>query len=301
MVEYTHMNKKIKLAKLAFVLSVLSFAGVLFGSDLETFVIFSASCLAYSYLALCLFRKYGAEDLPKAFTGSLVAMTVFLGIHVLFLAIALIFRNSEGFEFFLTLLGTIPAMIVGAIIGGTRDLFGKKESNREILVVSIFRKLEKKEIINLFIIIVVPVTISYSYLYIKYQNASQRTLSSAAFDIDASRMQGAEQSLGDQMQKESIAMNAVVETAKAEHNILIAIDKMLSIAGDEPQAVDVRLTALESLAPKIGEMNQSEKKILSDKLATFSEQVNKSTQLSEMNKERMAGRITMLQKMLEGR
>lgn len=301
MVECKYMNKKIKLAKFAFVLATLSFAGVILGSDLGAFVIFSSGCLAYSYLALCLFRKYGVEDVPRAFTGSLVAMIIFLIIHVLFLVMTLTFRDSDvwrwGWQFFLTLFGIVPAMAVGAIIGW----FGENESGRETPAISIFRKLEKKEIIKLLIIIVIPITVIYFYQYIKYQKDSLRTLSTAASDIDASRMIWAEQSREVQMKREAIAMNAVVETAKAERNILLAIDKMLLIASDESHAVDVRLTALESLAPKIEKMNQDEKKILSDKLVTLNEQVIKSIQLAEMNKERMAMRITMLQKMLEGK
>jgi hypothetical protein len=45
-------------------------------------------------------------------------------------------------------------------------------------------------------------------------------------------------------------------------------------------------------------MSSDQKKNLGDQLVLLTDQVNKSSQLSDMNKERIAGRISSLQKLL---
>ncbi len=127
------MNLKIKFAYLSIILSILSFTGVFFGGDGVVFAIFAIGCLTYSYLALHLWKKEGVEGSSKAFLGGFIAMTIFLIIHVFFLIMTLTFINSDtwkwGWQFFLTLFGIIPAVIVGAIIGGIIDLFSSKKSD----------------------------------------------------------------------------------------------------------------------------------------------------------------------------
>jgi hypothetical protein len=76
--------------------------------------------------------------------------------------------------------------------------------------------------------------------------------------------------------------------------------KLLSIAGDEAIAVDVRLTALESLAPSVATMAKADRAALSDQLAELERRVSESEQLNEMSKERMQGRIRMLNKLVAG-
>lgn len=131
------MNKKIKLAYLAIALSVLSFSGVLLGADMSAFVIFALGCLTFSYIALQFFKRGGVEGSSKAFLGGFIAMLIFLLIHVLFLVITLTFRDSDnwkwGWQFFVTLFGIIPAIGIGAIIGGIFDLFIKKNSGNDTI------------------------------------------------------------------------------------------------------------------------------------------------------------------------
>lgn len=100
------------------------------------------------------------------------------------------------------------------------------------------------------------------------------------------------------MEREALAMHTVMAVAEAEANGFQAMDRMLAIARDESVAVDVRLTSLEALAPKVSAMSPSEKNTLGEQLVTLGEQVSKSSQLAEMNQQRMAARITLLQKML---
>lgn len=98
------------------------------------------------------------------------------------------------------------------------------------------------------------------------------------------------------MEREAIAMHAVMAVAEASGSQ--SMDRMLVVARDESVAVDVRLTSLQALAQKVSTMNPGEKSILAEQLVTLGDQVNKSSQLSEMNQQRMAARIAMLQKML---
>jgi len=104
-----------------------------------------------------------------------------------------------------------------------------------------------------------------------------------------------ERSIND-LDNERIAMHAIEAIGK--YGGVETIKKLLIIAGDESVAVDVRLTALESLAPKVREMNTTEMAKLRDQLVSLSDQVIKSGQLSEMNQERMAYRINMLKNLL---
>ena len=99
------------------------------------------------------------------------------------------------------------------------------------------------------------------------------------------------------MEREAIAMHTVTAVAEKADGSQ-AIDKMLGIARDESVAVDVRLTSLESLAPKVNAMSPAERNSLSEQLVTLGNQVDKSSQLAEMNQQRMTARITLLQKML---
>lgn len=70
-------------------------------------------------------------------------------------------------------------------------------------------------------------------------------------------------------------------------------DTVLSVARDESRLIDVRLTALQALAPKVSGMTADQKRVLSDQLASFD-----TSRLSDMDRERVAGRITMLQNLL---
>lgn len=130
------MNTKIKLANFSLKLSALSFLGVIFGADMGAFIIFSVGCLIYSYLALYLFRRDGEEGSSKAFLGGFIAMTIFLVVHVAFLIISLISRDSDawrwGWQFMITLFGIIPAVVIGIVIGGLIDLFSSKKLNFNI-------------------------------------------------------------------------------------------------------------------------------------------------------------------------
>lgn len=75
------------------------------------------------------------------------------------------------------------------------------------------------------------------------------------------------------------------------------IDKMMTTARDESAILNKRLNALYALEAKVSEMTQGEKNMLNEQLVALNEQVNKSSQLDEMDA--MAMRITLLQKMLE--
>lgn len=266
------MNIKIKLAKFAFVLALMSFTGVLFGADIGVFLIFSIGCLAYSYFAFCVFEKDATGGSARALFGGLVGMTIFLAIHVFFIAITLIFRNSDlrwGWQFFLTLFGVVPAMVVGSIIGW----FGENESGRgDASTTSIFKKLTKIEIIKLLIIIIIPLTVGGTYLY---TTGKQKML----------------------------AANPVMALSASQ-----AIDKMMTTARDESAVIDERLIALEALGTKVVEMTPGEKSALNEQLVVLSDKINTSSLVLDMNKEsdqrakmnyqRMVVRITMLQKML---
>lgn len=97
------------------------------------------------------------------------------------------------------------------------------------------------------------------------------------------------------LDNERIAMHAIQAMGQSANSE--TSQKLLLIAGDESVAVDVRLTALQSLAGNADAMPNSEKVPLYDQMAELRQRVTESKQLNEMNKERMFGRIGMLQKM----
>gem|GEM_PF-3949262 len=72
-----------------------------------------------------------------------------------------------------------------------------------------------------------------------------------------------------------------------------SVETVLSVARDESLMIDVRLTALEALAPKVSSMTADQKRVLSSQLSSFD-----TSRLSDMDKERVAGRIHMLQDLL---
>lgn len=192
---------------------------------------------------------------------------------------------SYGIVFYATALFTLPVALF--FYGWGINSFFRMIDRENKIVVSLV----------IFLIVAFPIATRGISDYL----ALQDTLNHSDLYINSAKVlpEDSNRNASD-FKNESISMNAVTETAKAEKNIPLVINKMMSIAGDESLAVDVRLTALESLAPKLDQnkMNTDEKKTLSEKLLLLSSQVNKSTQLNDMNKERMNGRISMLQKML---
>lgn len=103
------------------------------------------------------------------------------------------------------------------------------------------------------------------------------------------------------LNREIIAMHTVMAVAEAEADGSQAIDSMLTIARDESVAIDVRLTSLEVLAPKVSAMSPSEMGSLGDQLARLGDQARRSAQLSKVDQQRMATRIVMLQERLVAR
>lgn len=103
------------------------------------------------------------------------------------------------------------------------------------------------------------------------------------------------------LNREIIAMHTVMAVAESEADSSQAIDSMLTIARDESVAIDVRLTSLEVLAPKVGVMSPSEMGTLRDQLVRLGEPAYRSGQLSKVDQQRMAARIVMLRKLLEAR
>lgn len=80
-----------------------------------------------------------------------------------------------------------------------------------------------------------------------------------------------------------------------------SIDTLLLNANNESLDINIRLTMLEVMIGKIERegINLDEKKNLGNQLTNLSEQVNRSSQLSETDKERIALRIIRLQKLIE--
>jgi hypothetical protein len=97
------------------------------------------------------------------------------------------------------------------------------------------------------------------------------------------------------LDNERIAMHAIQAMGQSANSE--TSQKLLLIASDESVAVDVRLTALEALAPNIGAMPNSATVALYGQIAELQQRVTESKQLDGTNKERMFGRIRMLQKM----
>lgn len=131
---------------------------------------------------------------------------------------------------------------------------------------------------------------------IKLDPSSTQTVNVANAAIHSAKaVPTIEQTAGD-VEREVIAMHAVIAVAEADGSQ--GMDRMLDIARDESVAIDVRLTSLQALAPKVSAMSPGEMNALGELLVTLGEQVSKSSQLSEMNQQRMAIRITLLQKLL---
>lgn len=164
----------------------------------------------------------------------------------------------------------------------------------------IFRKINKESRVVISLVILIIVAFPVVSVGIREYLALRDTLEHADLYINSARAlpEGSVRNAKD-FSREATSMNAVTEMAKTEKNIPTVINKMLIIAADESLAIDVRLTALESLFPKIDKMNANEKNTLSDRLVLLGDQVSKSGQLSDTSKERMAGRISMLQKSLK--
>lgn len=72
-----------------------------------------------------------------------------------------------------------------------------------------------------------------------------------------------------------------------------SVSALLSSARDESLDINTRLTMLEVMAVKVEGMNVTERQSLSSQLASFD-----TSGLSDIDKERVAGRITMLQNLL---
>jgi hypothetical protein len=134
---------------------------------------------------------------------------------------------------------------------------------------------------------------------IKLDPSSTQTLNVVSSAIHSAKAVPTMERTASDINREAIAMHTV--TAVAEAGGSQVIDRMLVIARDEFIAVDVRLTSLEALAPKVSEMNASELGTLAKQLVRLGEQVSKSMHLSERNQQRMAVRLNMLQGMLVAR
>jgi len=132
---------------------------------------------------------------------------------------------------------------------------------------------------------------------IKLDPTSTQAASVASSTIHSARAVPTMERTASDMSREAIAMHAVTALAVADGSK--ATDRMLAIARDESVAIDVRLTSLEALAPKTSTMTPSEMNTLGKQLVTLGDQVNKSSQLSKMNQQRIAARISMLRKMLD--
>jgi hypothetical protein len=92
---------------------------------------------------------------------------------------------------------------------------------------------------------------------------------------------------------ERLAMHAVQALGQSDAEGIS--ERLLLIAIDDTIAVDVRLTALDSLAIIAGEMPDSARASLYQELVGIRQQTMESTQLSETNRGRMLLRISILQ------
>lgn len=161
-----------------------------------------------------------------------------------------------------------------------------------------FRKISKENPLIIFIIILMLVVLPYTYGTLKDKLTFQKTLNSADSIIYSAKAVSAEKRTSDDLYRESKAMNAIMVMSQAEKDISQFTNEMFVIASDESVAIDVRLTAIEVLVPKVGMMNQVQKKNLSEQLLSLSNKVNKSSQMPLVDKERMNMRITNLQNVL---
>jgi hypothetical protein len=158
----------------------------------------------------------------------------------------------------------------------------------------ILRKINRENSIVVIILVAMIVVLPTMYGLVKDQQTFKATVNSADSDIRAAKaLPEGTQRTGEDFRRESVAMNAIMAIAKAEPDTSVFVSKMLSIAHDESVAIDVRLTALEALMPRIDVMNSNEKLELSRQLELF------TGQLTGVNNERMDARISALQKKLE--
>lgn len=132
---------------------------------------------------------------------------------------------------------------------------------------------------------------------IKLDPSSTQTATVASSVIHSAHAVPTMERTASDMNREAIAMHTVTALAEADGSKATA--RMLSIARDESVAIDVRLTSLEALAPKVSTMKPGQINTLGNQLVRLGDQVRKSGQLSKMNQQRMAERISMLKKMLD--
>lgn len=185
---------------------------------------------------------------------------------------------SYGLLFYVIALFTLPVVffVYGWIIHAVLRKIGRENPGVIIILVSM--------------LVILPTV----YGLIKDQQTFQAALKSADSDIHAAKaLPEGTQRTGEDFRRESVAMNAIMVMAKAETDVASFMDKMMSIARNESIAIDVRLTALDSLSSKVSAMSSDQKKNLSDQLVSFD-----TSYLSGADKERMVGRITNLQKLL---
>lgn len=136
---------------------------------------------------------------------------------------------------------------------------------------------------------------------IKLDPCSPRTASVVDSAIHSAKAVPTMERKASDLNHEIIAMHTVMAVAEAEADGSQAIDRMLTIARDDSVAIDVRLTALEALAPKVSAMSPSELGTLGDQLAPIGDDTRRSRQLSKIDQQRMAARIVMLRKLLVAR
>lgn len=135
-----NMKYKTFFAWFAIGLSIISFIIAAFlNVDVWVFAIFSGGCFAFSCFALLFFKKNTTQTLSKIFLGSFIAMLIVLIIHIFFFAMIFVDPSNYGemFQFFLTIFGIIPAMIVGAILGGIFEIIERHFSTKTAYLVLI--------------------------------------------------------------------------------------------------------------------------------------------------------------------
>ena len=96
--------------------------------------------------------------------------------------------------------------------------------------------------------------------------------------------------------REVIAMHAVM--ALAETGGRQSVERMLTMAADDALVIDVRLTALQALAPIVQDMSRVEKDELNALLSMLGDRAHHSRQISELDRQRIAARIARLQQLI---
>jgi len=126
---------------------------------------------------------------------------------------------------------------------------------------------------------------------IKLDAASAETGELVDKVIHAARpVEPSQRSLSD-LENERVAMVAVVAIGQSTDPA--ARRKLLSIASDRSTAIDVRLTALESMTPS-NAITATAKTALHDEMVSFERQLTDSTDLSDVSRERMLARVRKL-------